>query len=135
MYKKLKTKNKNKLAGSPKGFFVIVQMEKKTLNRTPDPWLSRRQLWSLESSSSPAVPCHPSAPLTLHVRPLSGPWEPWTLPAGPPCRQLSPMVGRRRGSLARFEPCNRQGEHITPEDKHGNISSQGAQVTAVVEDR
>ncbi len=52
-----------------------------------------------ESSASPAVPCHPSASLTLHFRQLSAPWEPWTLPAEPPCRQLFPMAGRGRLAL------------------------------------
>lgn len=35
----------------------------------------------------------------------------------------------------RFVPWNRQEEHITPEGKHGNISSSGAQVTTLARDR
>lgn len=54
---------------------------------------------SEESSSSPAVPCHPSASLTLHFRHLSAPWEPWALPAEPPCPQIFPMAGHWRLAL------------------------------------
>lgn len=98
-----KKKMLNKLAMSPMGDWWLNKWERR--GHWTSLGVSHYWLWSFvsaqseESSASPAVPCHPSASLTLHFRQLSAPWEPWALPAEPLWRQLFPMAGHWRLTL------------------------------------
>lgn len=85
----------------------------------------------LAGKSLPLPGC-PLSYFSILGSPLRAGLGPMGTPAEPPCRQLFPMADH--GLLALYPGTDRK-KHITPEGKHGNISSWGAQVTTVVEDR